>query len=67
MDSIPPIQNILQTHPKYISPTLLGIESINTCNIDIPIQMISIDISAPMKTIITGAADNGANIDAISG
>ena len=67
MDSIPPIQNILETHPKYISPTLLGIEFMNTCNIDVPIQMISIDVSAPIETIITGAADNGANIDAISG
>ena len=67
IDSIPPIQNILQTHPKYISPTLLGIESINTCNIDIPIQMISINVTSPVSTTITGAADNGANIDAISG
>ena len=64
---IPPIQNILNNHPKYISPTLLGIESINTCNINIPIKMISIQISKPITKLITGAADNGANIDAISG
>ena len=46
---------------------MLGIESINTCNIDIPIKMISIQISKPITKLITGAADNGANIDAISG
>ena len=40
IDSIPPIQDILNNHPAYISPTLLGIESVNTCNIDIPIRMI---------------------------
>ena len=67
IDSIPAIENILQNHPKYISPTLLGIESINTCNIDIPIKMISINVKSPIAKLITGAADNGANIDAISG
>ena len=66
-DSIPTLRNILHNHPKYISPTLLGIESINTCDIDIPIEMISINVQSPVTTLITGAADSGANINAIAG
>ena len=42
-------------------------ESVNTCNVDIPIRMISLNTISPTTTIITGAADDGANIDAISG
>eukprot|EP01084_Bolivina_argentea_P283805 486171_1 len=66
-NTIPSLRNILINHPQYISPTLLGIESINTCNIDVPIDVIDLDVKTPIDKVIRAAADNGANIDAISG
>eukprot|EP01084_Bolivina_argentea_P004203 7991_1 len=62
-----PLRDVLLTHPHYLSPQLLGIESINTCDIDVPIDIIDLQIQSPINKLIRAAADGGANIDAISG
>ena len=54
-------------HPKYIDRELLGMESINTANIDVPVDMINLSVTHPFTATIPAVADNGANIDAISG
>jgi len=66
-ESIPSMYNTFMNHPKYIDRELLGMESINTANIDVPVDMINLPVIHPFTTTIPAVADNGANIDAISG
>ena len=66
-DSIPSMYNTFMNHPKYIDRELLGMESINTANIDVPVDMINLSVTNPFTAVIPAVADNGANIDAISG
>ena len=42
-------------------------ESINTANIDVPVDIINLPVISPFNLLLPAVADNGANIDAISG
>ena len=42
-------------------------ESINTANIDVPVDIINLSVFHPFTQTLPVVADNGANIDAISG
>eukprot|EP01083_Nonionella_stella_P095064 266814_1 len=66
-ESIPSMRNVLTNHPQYISYELLGLETINTCDIDIPVDTIDLPFKIPFESLITAVADNGANINAIDG
>ena len=66
-ESIPSMYNTFMNHPKYVNRELLGMESINTANIDVPVDMINLSVIHPFTATIPAVADNGANIDAISG
>ena len=55
----------MNNHPSYFTPTLLSIESILMYRL---ILLILINVIQPIPpSVIRAAADNGANIDAISG
>ncbi len=64
---VPSIEDVFHNHPQYISAELLGIESVNTCDIDVPIDTIELDVQRPFTGRVRAAADGGANIDCISG
>ena len=72
-NATPTVQNILINHPHYRSTELdipyelLGVESINTVDIDVAVDRIDLPVIRPLQTTIKAVADSGANIDAISG
>ena len=51
-DSIPSMCNTFLNHAQYIDRELLGMESINTANIDVPVDMIYLSVIHPFTTTI---------------
>ena len=59
--SIPSMQNILLNHPSS-RPELFIKETINTANINVPVDTVPLDVITPFNATVIAVGDNGSNI-----